>query len=70
MNKGLAPYCFFPYLLVVIINNNITSEDNMSKLGNFNRERGFGVEIEYLRPTGVSKQDICDALTSVTCEVE
>ena len=42
----------------------------MSKLGNFNRERGFGVEIEYLRPTGVSKQDICDALTSVTCEVE
>ena len=30
--------------------------------GNFNNNRGFGVEIEFLRPDGVSKQDICDAL--------
>ena len=68
MNKGLDPYCFFPYLLVVIINNNITSEEKMQK-GNFNNNRGFGVEIEYIRPTNISKQDICDALT-VNCHVE
>ena len=37
--------------------------------GNFNNNRGFGVEIEYIRPSNVSKQDICDALT-VGCEVE
>ena len=37
--------------------------------GKFNNNRGFGVEIEFIRPNGVSKQSICDALT-VTCEVE
>lgn len=37
--------------------------------GNFNNNRGFGVEIEFIRPSNVSKQSICDALT-VTCEVE
>ena len=37
--------------------------------GKFNNNRGFGVEIEFIRPSGTSKQDICDALT-VTCEVE
>ena len=30
--------------------------------GQFNNNRGFGVEIEFLRPMDVSKQDICDAL--------
>ncbi|QDP48461.1 MAG: putative amidoligase enzyme [Prokaryotic dsDNA virus sp.] len=38
--------------------------------GKFNNSRGFGVEIEYIRPTSVSKQEICNALTSVTCRVE
>ena len=28
-----------------------------------NNSRGFGVEIEFIRPNGVSKQSICDALT-------
>lgn len=37
--------------------------------GNFNNNRGFGVEIEFIRPNSVSRQSICDALT-VTCEVE
>jgi len=39
------------------------------KTGKFNNERGFGVEIEFIRPNNVSKQSICNALT-VPCEVE
>ena len=34
----------------------------MNIKGQFNNNRGFGVEIEFLRPMNVSKQDICDAL--------
>ncbi len=34
----------------------------MNTKGQFNNNRGFGVEIEFLRPMNVSKQDICDAL--------
>ena len=41
----------------------------MNTKGQFNNNRGFGVEIEYIRPRNISKQDICDALT-VGCEVE
>jgi hypothetical protein len=41
----------------------------MNIKGQFNNNRGFGVEIEFIRPENVSKQAICDALT-VTCEVE
>lgn len=37
--------------------------------GNFNNNRGFGVEIEFIRPSNVSKQNICDALI-VNCRVE
>jgi len=49
----------------------IKKNDKESKVnkGKFNNNRGFGVEIEFIRPRGASKQDICDALT-VTCEVE
>ena len=41
----------------------------MNTKGKFNNNRGFGVEIEFIRPRNTSKQDICDALI-VTCEVE
>jgi len=41
----------------------------MNKKGHFNNNRGFGVEVEFIRPNNVSKQDICDALT-VNCRVE
>jgi len=53
----------------VIIENKQESENKMNKKGQFNDERGFGVEIEFIRPRGTSKQDICDALT-LTCNVE
>ena len=35
----------------------------MNKKGQFNLERGFGVEIEFLRPQNVSKQAIAETLT-------
>ena len=35
----------------------------MSKKGQFNLDRGFGVEIEFLRPTNVSQQEIAETLT-------
>jgi|TARA_R100000084_G_scaffold103967_1_gene60228 hypothetical protein len=41
----------------------------MNIKGQFNNNRGFGVEVEFIRPNNVSKQDICDALT-VNCRVE
>ena len=53
----------------MIIENKQESENKMNKKGQFNNERGFGVEIEFIRPEGISKQDICDALT-LTCNVE
>lgn len=40
----------------------------MNIKGQFNNERGFGVEIEILRPTNVSKEDICDELDIVDIE--
>ena len=35
----------------------------MSKKVKFNLDRGFGVEIEFLRPTNVSQQEIAETLT-------
>jgi len=53
----------------VIINTYLQGDKKVNTKGKFNENRGFGVEIEFIRPSNVSKQDICDALT-VGCEVE
>lgn len=53
----------------MIINTYLQGDKKVNTKGQFNENRGFGVEIEYIRPNNVSKQDICDALT-VGCEVE
>ncbi len=51
------------------IKKNRQGDKKVNTKGKFNENRGFGVEIEFIRPSNVSKQDICDALT-VGCEVE
>tara|TARA_R100001163_G_C5068394_1_gene208644 strand:+ start:11740 stop:12756 length:1017 start_codon:yes stop_codon:yes gene_type:complete len=40
--------------------------------GHFNNERDFGVEIEFLRPRGISQQQVSDALNNmnIQCRVE
>ena len=37
--------------------------------GHFNNERDFGVEIEFLRPRGISQQQVSDALNNMNIQL-
>lgn len=43
-------------------NNTITNEREKTMKGFFNNNRGFGVELELIRPNGISKQRIIDEI--------